>query len=289
MNSLCSQVLLQPIAKQFVFQLYCQKCLKRPKMTLWLWSPVDSSSCCLTGGVEEDEGGMTGEGDDTGICGDGFVFTSLSGLFCTRSPSCEIAESSLVWLHLGFPRSDRSRGPSHASLSHKDALSTLHWGISFFSCGTVWLSTCSCRPFKRNTTVGSLAGGWEVLGLCHECPNACLLGLACWLFGIKLGKRGRFSLEEGCNTMLAPVGATLTQSQDSDNDQGRAPGLLLIGWGRQGTGAWSTCLLSPPAEEEEFLRRRDWGGIEDRWSSPSTLGALSYEKQRPDTGNRGNN
>lgn len=105
---------------------------KRPKITLWLWSLVGSSTCC----VEEDEGETTGVGDDTGPCAGGFVFTSLSGLFCALSSPCKaMGESSLgVWLGLDFPRSDRSRGTSQVSLNTSPVtLFSLDGGSSFFS------------------------------------------------------------------------------------------------------------------------------------------------------------
>lgn len=263
---------------------------KWPKVTLGFGS-LEGSFSCLTVGVEEDEWGAADEGDDTGTCGGGLVFASLSGLFCRLSPPCKTKGESPVgvWPDLDFPRSDRSRGPSYASLSPSpETLSALNGGISFFSLGLVWLPAFSDILLNLNTTVGSLAWGWELLCLCQWDPNTCLRGLewlACWLVGIMLGKRDRFGLGEGCTARPVAAAAIDTQSEDSDKGQGRVIELLLIGWGRQGTGAWSKCLLgftSSLAEEEEFLMRRAWGGMEDRRSSPSTLWALSYETQKTD-------
>lgn len=254
------------------------------KVTLWLWSLADSSSCWLTGGIEGHEGVTTGDGDDTGLCG--FAFPSMSGHLCALSPVCKAkGESSVgIWLDLDFPWSERSRGPSNASLSSPETLSVFNGGMSFFSWGLVWRATSltSCSDINLNTTVGSLAGGWWVLCLCQGDPETWLLELVCWLVGIRLGKRSRFGLEEGCATRLVAEAAGLTKSEDSEKGQLTVAGLLLVGWGRQGTGAWSTCLLgvtSPPVEKEKFLRRA-WWVIEDRWSSSSTLWALSYVKQK---------
>lgn len=66
-----------------------------------------------------------------------------------------------------------------------------------------------------------------MLCLFHGDPETCLLGLACWFVGIRLGKRGIFGLDEGCITWFVPAAATVTQSEDSDKGQGSV--LFLIG------------------------------------------------------------
>lgn len=201
---------------------------------------------------------------DSDPCVDGLFFTSSSGLFCSLSKA-KGRKSVGDWLDLDFPRSERSRGPSNTSLGPPaETLSTLTGEASFLSWGLLWLSMCSDRLFSLNNTVGSVALDLGALCLCQDCPNPCLFGLSCWPAGVRLAKRGRCGLAV-CNTWLAA----------GEDPHGRATGLLLIGWGRQGTGAWSTCLLwftSPPDDKE--LLRTAWGEVEDCWSSPSTLWTL---------------